>query len=264
MPDILATSREYNEPIIQFNDYDYESNKFFYKDDATGKKLERYLEYFETQGEIDKSLTKEFAHIDSYTKYPYMPIKLDPRWNMSTGSQLYGPQFQNSEIGQANIMGRYKLSERYTPTYFEGSLAVKALRRLQRQRSVDGRAWFLTASFHSPHPPMVPAWKHLSKYWDSRNELFIPPSLNDPMDNSAYTTITEQLPRYKDPSNIQEWTALYYALIEEVDEYVGKLLDAVANDTMANNTLVIFTSDHGEMLGQVFLMCSECFFFGRE
>jgi hypothetical protein len=249
LPEVLAMSREYNKPVVQFNDYDYESNSFYYKDDATEKKLERHLQYFENLGRISKDLTEEGMQIDSYTEYPYMPIKLDSRWNMPTGTSLYGDQFQGEEIGQANILGRYKLSANYTPTYFEGSVAVKALERLQEQRRVDGKAWFLTASFHSPHPPMVPAWKYLSKYWSVRSELFVPPSLNDDLENSAYTTITEQLPRYGDPTNIQEWTALYYALIEEVDDYVGQLLDAVARDTMSNNTLVIFTSDHGEMLG---------------
>ena len=109
-------------------------------------------------------------------------------------------------MGQADIMGRYKLSETYTPSYFEGSVAVMALKRLQEQREVDGRAWFLTASFHSPHPPMVPAAKHLSKYWDRRNELLIPPSLNDDLHNSAYNTASNKLPGIKDPNNIQEWT----------------------------------------------------------
>jgi len=144
-------------------------------------------------------------------------------------------------------MGSYKLSEDFTPSHFEGSISVKALERLREQRRIDNRAWFLTVSFHSPHPPMVPAWKHLRKYWDNRSKLFTPPSINDDLSNSAYNSMAEKVPGYGEVDKVREWSALYYALIEEVDEYVGKLLDALGED--ASNTLVVFTSDHGEMLG---------------
>jgi arylsulfatase A-like enzyme len=246
MPEPLATSKESGRPILQFNDYRYETDSFYYKYDDAALKTRRYLDHFEKLGEIDKSLPEETMQIDSYTRYPYTPIQLDPRWNMST-TPLQGDQFESAAIGQPNIMGPYKLSEKYTPSYFEGSVAVKALRRLREQRRAQGIPWFLTASFHSPHPPMVPAWKHLSKYWNNKSKLYVPASLNDDLKNSAYKTITDILPKYGEPALVQEWTALYYALIEEVDEHVGHLMDEVGDD--ASNTLIIFTSDHGEMLG---------------
>jgi arylsulfatase A-like enzyme len=43
--------------------------------------------------------------------------------------------------------------------------------------------------------------------------------------------------------------ANYYGLIKEIDDWVGKILDKLESLHLANNTLVIFTSDHGEMLG---------------
>jgi arylsulfatase A-like enzyme len=52
---------------------------------------------------------------------------------------------------------------------------------------------------------------------------------------------------HQDPEKIQEWTALYYALIEEIDDEIGALMETLGEE--ASNTLVIFTSDHGEMLG---------------
>jgi arylsulfatase A-like enzyme len=41
----------------------------------------------------------------------------------------------------------------------------------------------------------------------------------------------------------------YYGLVKEVDDWVGKILDKLAALGLEDNTLVIFTSDHGEMLG---------------
>lgn len=97
------------------------------------------------------------------------------------------------------------------------------------------------------HPPFVAAWKNLEKYWKNQETLFTPRNLNTDghMEHSAYDTLTEEMPEYEDIEKIQEWTALYYALIEEVDEQVGRMLDQLGGD--AENTLVIFTSDHGEV-----------------
>jgi len=41
----------------------------------------------------------------------------------------------------------------------------------------------------------------------------------------------------------------YYGLVKEIDEWVGEILDKLDELGLAENTLVIFTSDHGEMLG---------------
>jgi arylsulfatase A-like enzyme len=38
-------------------------------------------------------------------------------------------------------------------------------------------------------------------------------------------------------------------MIEEVDDWVGKILEVLSSGNKANNTLVVFTVDHGEMLG---------------
>lgn len=101
-------------------------------------------------------------------------------------------------------------------------------------------------SSQSPFSPL--RRQELEKYWANQKDLFVPRNMNDGhMDNSAYDTIVEDIPEYGDEGMIREWTALYYALIEEVDVQIGRLLNTLGNE--ANNTLVVFTSDHGEMLG---------------
>jgi arylsulfatase A-like enzyme len=93
---------------------------------------------------------------------------------------------------------------------------------------------------------MVPASKHLDYYWDNRANLFLSPNMKAE-NNTAYGSIIGQIPEYADADAVREWTALYYALIEEIDDDVGVLLQTLGDQV--NNTLVIFTSDHGEMLG---------------
>ncbi|APX31693.1 hypothetical protein BH708_01975 [Brachybacterium sp. P6-10-X1] len=51
------------------------------------------------------------------------------------------------------------------------------------------------------------------------------------------------------PEQLQEIIAQYYAMVSLVDEEVGRILGALDSEGLAEDTLVIFTSDHGEMLG---------------
>jgi len=209
--------------------------------------------------------------------------------------------FRSYEVSQSNEMGLYAHPHNYTSTYYTGDVANKALRILvknqveqkkqqkrnsilrqqqrQRQRAMQEHEshsdtseeetilvdpWFLTVSFHSPHPPMIPSWKHLEKYWLHQHALFTPLNKNmntdEHMSDTSYSAITDRIPEYANDELIKEWTAIYYALIEEIDDQIGVLLDTLDNNggddddnddepTIRDNTLIVFTSDHGEMLG---------------
>jgi arylsulfatase A-like enzyme len=83
------------------------------------------------------------------------------------------------------------------------------------------------------------------------SEMKVPASISDPMLNSPYRSQNGRLnnPEYADPEKIKYLIAEYYALVTEIDDWVGKILDKLTELGLDENTLVIFTSDHGEMLG---------------
>lgn len=130
-------------------------------------------------------------------------------------------------------------------------LSVQALERLAR----SNQPWALTVSFLSPHPPMICPWDYLYEYHKNRNKIFVPPSYRDPMEYSPYTNENgrEQLLKagygYNDKSQLQELWAVYYGLVEDIDSWVGSLLNKLDEMSATSKTLVVFTSDHGEMLG---------------
>lgn len=125
------------------------------------------------------------------------------------------------------------------------------------------------------HPPVVATSLYFDDYYENRDNLLVPPNILDPMVNSAYshanqrhalyqqrrdtTNNSSSLPPldypYNDPDRIAGLTAAYYALVEEVDTWVGRLLDRLQTDSsnrpydVKSNTLVVFTSDHGDLLG---------------
>jgi arylsulfatase A-like enzyme len=69
------------------------------------------------------------------------------------------------------------------------------------------------------------------------------------MTDSPYREQWESLGRYRDRDTIGYMIANYYALVKEVDDQVGRILDKLDELDLSGRTLVVFTSDHGEMLG---------------
>jgi arylsulfatase A-like enzyme len=81
-------------------------------------------------------------------------------------------------------------------------------------------------------------------------DMLAPESIDDDMTNSPYwRTKKRTSERYSDPEKISYFISEYYALVKEVDDWVGAILDKLDELGLSENTLVVFTSDHGEMLG---------------
>jgi arylsulfatase A-like enzyme len=77
-----------------------------------------------------------------------------------------------------------------------------------------------------------------------------PASLDDRRANSPYARRENKAPNpYRDPQKVRQMISDYYGLVTEVDDWVGKVLQRLDELGLAQDTLVIFTSDHGEMLG---------------
>jgi choline-sulfatase len=59
---------------------------------------------------------------------------------------------------------------------------------------------------------------------------------------------------------VRKGRELYYGLTQWVDNEVGKVLDALANSEVANNTVIIYTTDHGENMGEHGLWWKNCMY----
>jgi arylsulfatase A-like enzyme len=107
----------------------------------------------------------------------------------------------------------------------------------------------LTVSFHYPHPPFTPSEPYAS--WYSPDEMPLPLSMMDDMDDSPYAGANKNYasPRYQDPEKVRNFIATYYGLVKEIDDWVGQILDKLDQHGLTEKTMVVFVSDHGEMLG---------------
>jgi arylsulfatase len=120
---------------------------------------------------------------------------------------------------------------------------------LKESRPKD-RPFFLWASFVKPHVP-YDCPKHLVGFYDERD--MGEPWVSD-RDGTSKNPYIEQ---YRNEKEFNLYSgeanrrskAYYYANITFIDEQVGRILDALDEEGLAESTLVIFTSDHGDLMG---------------
>ena len=106
----------------------------------------------------------------------------------------------------------------------------------------------LTCSFGPPHPPFIVPKEYATLY--RADLLSIPGSISDNLNNAPYQESKKPFDRhFQNPEMVQQMKSVYYAMIAQVDEWVGKLLDELDRKGISDNTIVLFVSDHGEMLG---------------
>ena len=176
---------------------------------------------------------------DTYTDRPYKTNPLD-KFHGKTDADV--KQSKRKPI-QPDLHGELLIDKEYTVTAFQAKQTIDALERLKDS------TFSITCSFHFPHAPMLPT-KPYSKMYPA-NKMEAPFSIGDTMENSPYSKANgrHEHTEYADPEKIKYMISSYYGLIKEVDDWVGKILDKVDQLGLADNTLIIFTSDHGEMLG---------------
>ncbi|OCP07182.1 MULTISPECIES: choline-sulfatase [unclassified Ensifer] len=145
-------------------------------------------------------------------------------------------------------------------------LANQKLYQLSRENDdADRRPWCLTVSFTHPHDPYVARKKFWDLYEDCEHLLpeigMLPEDQLDPhsrriMHSCDYVNfdLTED--------NIRRSRRAYFANISYLDEKVGELVDTLTRTRMLDDTLILFCSDHGDMLGERGLWFKMNFFEG--
>ncbi len=111
------------------------------------------------------------------------------------------------------------------------------------------RPFFLYISHFDPHPPYMAPSEYTSRF--SSKEMIIPeyvpasdltPRLDDFYRGCKYNEIKD--------SDLTETFRYYYASITYIDDMVGRVINALKKKGILDNTIVIFTSDHGDFMGE--------------
>jgi arylsulfatase A-like enzyme len=149
-----------------------------------------------------------------------------------------------------------------------------ATRSIEFIKTHRDKPWLLSVNVYDPHPPFNPPAAYRAQ--------FEPTQMPGPHFRSSDIAAQERLAaidfqsRARDPHELDiagpagrsgserdAWTlqAAYYAMIKLIDDNVGRLLAALDELGLADDTVVIFTSDHGETLGDHGLIQKGCRFY---
>ncbi|MCW5605803.1 MAG: sulfatase-like hydrolase/transferase, partial [Burkholderiales bacterium] len=204
------------------------------------------------------------GHIDNPCPLERPPAGHYERWLLSRAAEGEIERLYRESL--APVTGAAQTWHSALPAAWHSStwIADRAIRWLaQRDAGSPFCAW---VSFPDPHQPFdcpapwsflydpkdMPLPKHRTndadkRPWWHKATLEGVPQLADP----AMRDLRAKVSRIPDQSDAQlaATTANYYGMISQIDHNVGRLLDALEATGAARDTLVVFTTDHGEMLG---------------
>jgi arylsulfatase A-like enzyme len=207
----------------------------------------------------------EFAigHADAVAGHHY-------QWAVQRGAD---PQLLHTEWGPGSpARARYApwwqvyqpvLPEEFHSTTFvtEQTIAWLEQRRAQSGGNPAPEPFFLQCSFPDPHHPFAPP----GRWWDAYRpaDMPEPATFDDPLtDAPAHLRVIRALKPSKNPVQmfgpsrelVRHAMAAEFGLIEMMDQGIGRILTALERLGLADDTIVVFTSDHGEMFGDHGLM----------
>ncbi|WP_371348581.1 choline-sulfatase [Ancylobacter sp. IITR112] len=137
---------------------------------------------------------------------------------------------------------------------YDDEVAYHAARKLyDLARGHDARPWCLTVSFTHPHDPYVAR----KRFWDLYADCPALDPVVAPIPFEAQDRHSQRLMLASDhakshvtPEDVRRSRRAYFANISYVDEKIGELLDVLERCRLSDDTIIVFVSDHGDMLGE--------------
>jgi arylsulfatase len=178
---------------------------------------------------------------DPYSDYVRWRKEHDPKENLS----IYAPA-RNVPAGTNPFHS--DVDYEFTPTHWTGMQSVKLLREF----CASPKPFYLHSSFFKPHSPHVVSPPYDTMYDDVEIPL---PTLATPEDiRKLPLPVQKQIarsPLYQvDRTRLQWIYRSYYAGISMVDHEMGQILDELERSGRADNTVIVFATDHGDQLGE--------------
>lgn len=125
----------------------------------------------------------------------------------------------------------------------------EALSFIQGRKSAD-KPFFLIVGFMAPHYPLEAPAELIAKYKDKVPMPEIPDGYLETLPLNYKHLRNDRKMEKITPEIVKLGRESYYARVEWADQQIGQVLDALNKSPMADNTIVIYTADHGENLGE--------------
>ncbi len=185
-------------------------------------------------------------------------------WATEFGKFPKGNSLANTKYPSAPMGTRVsRLPEECTMEAYSANQTIDVIQKHAKNK----KPFFCFTSFYRPHQPYNPLPKYLEKHdataWGTgRNNggsVAMPESLHEPIEN--LTPFMQDLRRNtngiwclgkasEDEQLYRDYVTAYYALVEEIDYHVGRIFEELEKQGLAENTIVIYSSDHGDFVGR--------------
>ena len=155
------------------------------------------------------------------------------------------------------IQSRQRTYDRYSSGTHSTDLFADTTAQFLREhdRSEDDRPFFSYTAFMAPHDPRVAPGEYHAMY--DPQDIELPPNFAEKhaFDNGHLYTRDEDLAGHpRDAEEVRCHIADYRAMVTHIDAAVGRILDTLEQTGQRENTLVVFTADHGLAVGRHGLM----------
>ncbi len=179
----------------------------------------------------------------------------DPRTFAGAGVCIRNVQMEyDEEVSHRTKRKLYDLAKKYAGPGGENA---------EFRDSLDTRPFLLVASFSHPHDPYQCSQVHWDRYEHSKVDMPVVGSIPmDEMDPYSRRLMVQYGMESFTPTEEQIRVArhAYYGSVSYVDDQVGALLGVLKETGLEKNTVVIFTTDHGDMLGERGMWYKKSFF----
>jgi choline-sulfatase len=187
----------------------------------------------------------------------------DFSWTKSRDNKI-PKSHARSYIGEAIRIGRAGRNLEFDERAHRKALDYLTKKGKQKRMNESYQPFFLCVSYNFPHEPFWPQ----KKYWDlyEGQPIEIPTLPHD--FEQKHSVMDRWLNRHhgvdkvelQKPSSIRKLWRAYFALVTYIDDKVGELVARLKADDLMNDTIIIFTSDHGDMLCAKNMVQKRCFY----
>ena len=178
----------------------------------------------------------KFAGHPSPGNYLGRPVEMLPR--VEKGYHAFHA-IPNMPVSYISIIGRSLIPPRLLP---ETQITNQVLDLIDLH---GGENFMITASWSPPHDLWVIPEPYYSMVDRKRIEL----SGSTDMPQWDRRGPSKRLGEIMGPEGLREYAAIYHGMVKYIDDQLGRILKRLDKKGLAENTLVIFSSDHGDMVG---------------
>lgn len=213
-----------------------------------GQRLPYYTDMFCPGFEYTREMADTFAKIQATDRAGWMkwynwPLLVDVAPPLKKAVDALGDRWKNVRLAEfITRMGRLKLPLEQVCDVRIGQLTAERIRTLSKQN----KPFMVTCSFNAPHDPNVVPSPYYEAFDPEKIEL---PANRHTREERFEKNWSRRIIADLGEPGLREFLRIYFGMVKMVDDQVGRILDALDTAGATDDTVIVFTADHGDMAG---------------